>query len=65
MYEMLKLDFIEETMCRTQTFNWFLKFTCGVTSLDDAKLLGCLSIGKTNKNVKIKKFVHEDGCHYQ
>jgi hypothetical protein len=47
---MLKLDFTDETRRRTQTFNWFLEFICEVTSVDDAKLLGSLSTGKTKKN---------------
>jgi hypothetical protein len=34
---MLKLAFEGETISRTQTFKWFLKFRSGMTSVKDAE----------------------------
>jgi hypothetical protein len=41
-YNMLELAFGEETMQRTQIFEWFLKFKTRISSVEDAKYLGLL-----------------------
>ena len=34
-FEMLKIAFGEEAMCRTQTYEWWKRFKEGRTSVDD------------------------------
>jgi len=42
---MLKLASFEEIMCRTQTFELFLKFRSGMASVEDTECFGhCFSI---------------------
>jgi len=39
-YEMLKTDFVEQAMGRSQTFQWFSRFKVGRTSTGDDKRSG-------------------------
>jgi hypothetical protein len=46
-FKMLKACFGEQTMGRTQVFEWFSNFKSGVTSAEDAKCSGRPSTSKT------------------
>ena len=51
-FEMLKIAFGEEAMCRTQTYEWWKRFKEGQTSVvDDDARLGWPSMSKTDNNV--------------
>jgi hypothetical protein len=48
---MLKVDFGEQPMGRTQIFEWFSKFNSSVTSAEDDKLPERPSMSETSENV--------------
>jgi hypothetical protein len=48
---MLKIAFREETMGRTQTYEWWKRFKEGQTSVDDDPRSGRPSTSKTDDNV--------------
>ena len=50
-FEMLKIAFGEEAMCRTQTYEWRKRFKEGRTSVDDDPRSGRPSTSKTDDNV--------------
>ena len=50
-FEMLKIAFGEEAMCRTQTYEWWKRFKEGRTSVDDDPRSGRPSTSKTDDNV--------------
>lgn len=50
-FEMLKIAFREETMCRTQTYEWWKRFREVRTSVDDDPRSGRPSTSKTDDNV--------------
>ena len=50
-FEMLKIAFGEEAMCRTQTYEWWKRFKGGRTSVDDDPRSGLPSTSKTDDNV--------------
>jgi len=50
-FEMLKITFREEAMCRTQTYEWRKRFKEGRTSVDDDPRSGRPSTSKTDENV--------------
>ena len=55
-FEMLKIAFGEEAVCRTQTYEWWKRFKKGRTSVDDDP--GRPSTSKTNDNVaKVREVI--------
>jgi hypothetical protein len=61
-FEMLKVCFGEETMGGKQVFEWFSKFKSSVTSVEDAKCLGCPLTSKRDENVDRENgLVHKNG----
>src|SRR5215510_11789421 len=57
-FEMLKIAFREEAMCRTQTYEWWKRFKEGRTSVDDDPRSGWPSTSKTDDNVaKVREFI--------
>jgi len=50
-FEMLKIAFREEAMCRTQTYEWWKCFKEGQTSVDDDPCLVRPSMSKTDNNI--------------
>jgi len=50
-FEMLKIAFREEAMCRTQTYEWRRRFKEGRTSVDDDPRSGRPSTSKIDDNV--------------
>ena len=50
-FEMLKITFGEEAMCRTQTYEWWKRFKEGRTSVDEDPRSGRPSTSKTDDNV--------------
>ena len=50
-FEMLKIAFGEEAMCRTRTYVWWKHFKEGRTSVDDDPRSGWPSTSKTDNNV--------------
>ena len=51
IFEMLKIAFGEEAMCRTQTYEWLKRFKEGRTSVDDDPRSGRPSTSKSDDNV--------------
>jgi hypothetical protein len=50
----------EQTVVRTQVFEWFSKCKRGVTTVEDGKDLKCTSVSKTNENVdQVKELLLE------
>ena len=56
-FEMLKIAFGEEAMCRTQTYEWWKRFKEGRTSVDDDPRSGRPSTSKTDDNFAIVREV--------
>ena len=50
-FEMLKIAFREESIGRTQTYEWYKHFKEGRTSVDDDPCSGRPSTSKTDDNV--------------
>ena len=50
-FEMLKIAFGKEAMCRTQTYYWWKRFKEGRNSVDDDPRSGRPSTSKTDDNV--------------
>jgi transposase len=50
-FEMLKIAFGEDAICRTQTYEWWKRFKEGRTSVDDDQRSGRPSTSKTDDNV--------------
>jgi hypothetical protein len=57
---MLKLSFGEETMSRTQTSEWFLKFKNGITSAEDTE--GLRHCFLTIMKLRIRSLFHRYNC---
>jgi hypothetical protein len=55
-FEMLKIAFGEEAMCRTQTYEWWKRFKEGRTSVDDNPRSGRPSTSKVM--TMLQKFVN-------
>ena len=59
-FEMLKIAFGEEAMCRTQTYEWWQRFKEGRTSVDDPRS-GRPSTSKTDDNVtKVREVIRSN-----
>jgi len=50
-FEMLAVAFGEQTVWRTQIFEWFVNFKSYVTSIEDAQHMGHSSTKKVNERV--------------
>jgi len=62
-FEMLKIAFGEEAMCRTQTYEWWKHFKEGRTSVDDDPHSGRPSTSKTDDNVaKVIEVIRPNRC---
>jgi hypothetical protein len=62
-FEMLKIAFGEEAMCRTQTYEWWKRFKEGLTLVDDDPHSGRPSTSKTDDNVaKVCEVIHSNRC---
>ena len=60
-FEMLKIAFGEESMCRTQTYEWWKRFKEGRTSVDDDPRSGRPSTSKTDDNVaKVREVIRSN-----
>jgi transposase len=60
-FEMLKIAFGEEVMCRTQTYEWWKRFKEGRTSVHDDPRSGRPSTSKTDDNVaKVREFIRSN-----
>jgi histone-lysine N-methyltransferase SETMAR len=60
-FEMLKIAFGEEAMCRTQTYEWWKRFKEGRTSVDDDLRSGRPSTLKSDDNVaKVREFIRSN-----
>jgi hypothetical protein len=58
---MLKVAFGEQTVGRTQAFDWFSKFKSGLISVKDADHSGHPMASKTDENMdKVKELVFEN-----
>jgi hypothetical protein len=62
-FDMLKIAFGEEAMCRTQTYGWWKRFKEGRTSVDDDPRSGWPSTSKTDDNVVKVREVIRSNCH--
>jgi hypothetical protein len=59
-FEMVKIAFGEEAMCRTQTYEWWKRFKEGRTSVVDPRL-GRPSTSKTDDNAaKVREVIHSN-----
>ena len=60
-YEMLKTDFGEQAMGRSQTFQWFSRFKAGRTSTDDDERSG-RSVSSSTPDVikRVRQIIRED-----
>jgi hypothetical protein len=57
-FEMLKILFGEEAMCRTQMYEWWKRFKEGRNSVDDDSRVGRPSTSKTDDNIaKVCEFI--------
>jgi hypothetical protein len=61
-FEMLKIAFGEETMCRTQMYELWKRFKEGRTSVDDDPHSGRPSTSKTDDNVAKVREVIRSNC---
>ena len=61
-FEMLKIAFGEEAMCRTQTYEWWKHFKEGRTLVDDDPRSGRPSTSKTEYNVAKVREVIRSNC---
>jgi len=62
-FEMLKIAFREEAMCRTQTYEWWKRFKGGRNSVDDDPRSGRPSTLKTDDNVaKVREVIRSNHC---
>jgi len=60
-FEMLKITFEEEAMCRTQTYEWWKCFKEGRTSDDDDPRSGRPSMSKTDDSVaKVREVIRSN-----
>ena len=60
-FEVLKIAFGEEAMCRTQTYEWWKRFKEGRTSVDDDPRSGRPSTSKTDDNVaKVREVIRSN-----
>ena len=60
-FEMLKIAFGEEAMCRTQTYEWWKCFTEGRNLVDDDQRSGQPSTSKTDDNAaKVREVICSD-----
>jgi len=60
-FEMLKIAFGEEAMCRTQTYEWWKRFKEGRTSVVDDPRLGRPSTSITDDNVaKVREVIRSN-----
>jgi hypothetical protein len=50
-FEMLKIAFREEAICRTQTYRWWKRLKGGRTSVDDDPRSGRPSTSKIDDNI--------------
>jgi transposase len=60
IFEMLKIAFGEEAMCRTQTYEWLKRFKEGRTSVDDDPHSGRPSTSKTDNVAKVREVVRSN-----
>ncbi|PNF43545.1 hypothetical protein B7P43_G03938 [Cryptotermes secundus] len=59
--EMLKMAYKDDSMGKTQVFEWFSRFKNGEMSIDDKPRSGRPSIARTHENVeKIGEIIKED-----
>jgi hypothetical protein len=62
-FEMLKIAFGEEAMCRTQTYEWWKRFKEARTSVDDDPRSGWPSASKIDNNVpKVREVILSNHC---
>ena len=60
-FEMLKIAFGEEAMCRTHTYEWWKRFKGGRTSFDDDPHSGRPSTSKNDDNVaKVREVIRSN-----
>ena len=60
-FEMLKISFGEEAMCRNQTYEWWKRFKEGRNSVDHDPRSGRPSMSKTDDNVaKVCEVIHSN-----
>jgi transposase len=60
-FEMFKIAFGKEAMCRTQTYEWWKRFKEGRTLVDDDPRSGRPSTSKTDDNVaKVREVIHSN-----
>ena len=63
-YEILKTAFGEQTMDRSQTFQWFFLFKAGRTSIDDDEHSGRPVSSSTPEMIeRVRQIIHEDRRH--
>jgi hypothetical protein len=61
IFQVLKISLWNTVNGNNIVFEWFSKFRSGVTSVENAKHLGCPSMSKTDENVdQVKKLVLEN-----
>jgi len=51
-FKMLEVAFREQTVGRTQVFEWLFKFKSSMTSVEDSERSGRPSTGKTDEDVE-------------
>jgi len=60
-YEMLKTDFGEQAMDRSQTFQWFSRFKAGRTSIDDDERSGQPGYSSVPEMIeRVRQIIRED-----
>jgi hypothetical protein len=58
---MFKIEFREEAMCKTQTYEWWKRFKKGRNSIDDDPRSGRPSTSKTDDNVaKVREVIRSN-----